>query len=331
MRSAYTRIRQKYAAPTVLHGTINIDFGLSHLHQNVLRFFSMHRIATANLIQRTWPQDFPYHKKTMRCLRSLVDRGLLRERRPVSKFDDIIFTITEDGYRYCRDLPGIDLGAIPYRYEEPTGKQADHELLITQTAVLLYEYAMTRSGLRILEDGRFGNEGGVFSTKIPDYRFLSEDANGKMFRIVEVVSGLESSSDIRAMFEGWDAWSQTEEAKQYLLSLYRRHGAMHPVPEFRVTCIIHSRNWKYTDAWKERLTLQQTLYVSPQLQGRVETATLDALSAAIDNDLGINHPVWHRGNDLLGDVRRRWLSADAPHARVFDREVQQLAMYPLFA
>ena len=329
-RDAHTAIAQKYAAPYVLHGTINVDPRLSHLQETVMRFFSVHRIATTNLIYRTWPEHFPYPKKANRCLRSLVDRGLLKERTPGTKFDDIIFTITEEGYRTCRDIPGTDLNSIPYQYEEPTGRQADHELLITQTAVKLYEYAMTRRGVRILKDGRFGNENGVFAAKIPDYHLLSEDRNGLMFRIVEVISGAQSSV-IRAMFEGWDAWRQTTEAQEYLCDLYRSHGAVTPTPELRITCIIHSRNWKYTDAWKERLALQHTMDVSPWLQARVETTTLDALSAADDHDLGINHPMWRRGRDLAGEPRRKWRAGEYNRKGTFETLVQQLQTYSLFA
>ena len=329
-RSLYTSIGQKYAAPLVLHGTINIDLRLSHLQENVLRFFCVHRIATANLIQRTYPTEFPYHKKTMRCLRALVEHGLLNEHKPATKFDDILFTITEEGYRLARDLPDIDLGIIPYKYEAPTGKQADHELLITETAVRLYEYAMSRRGVQILKDGRFGNDGGAFSTKIPDFRFLSADANGLMLHLVEVIAGSEST-DVRETFEGWDAWRRTEEAQQYLLDLYRQYGAEQPQVELRVDCIIHSRNWKYTDAWKERLVLQQSMQVSKWLQARIQTTTVTALSAAIDNGMGINHPIWHRGADLIDEHRSRWEIGEYAHARDFDAVVQQLPTHSLFA
>lgn len=332
MRSVYTSIRQKYAAPTVLAGATRTDSRLTASEQVVLHFFAVHRIATANLVMRTFSSRFAYHRKAIRCLRSLSERGLLCERRPRTKFDDIVFTITQDGYRACRDLPNIDLNQLPYSYSEPTGKQADHELLITQTAVLLYEYGTRTPGVGIVMDGRFGRTVPVFDKCVPDYWYVSHDANGFMFRVVEVISGVESSTDIRNMFHGWDNWWQRSDVKDFLVEVYRRLGAAAPLPEFQVHCILHSRNWKYSDAWKERLTMQQTFHVSRHLQGRVWTTTTEALSAAVDSGLGINHPVWHRGADLVGKARDvPPESINGKHTRWFDQKMQGLAVHPLFA
>jgi len=171
--------------------------------------------------------------------------------------------------------------------------QALHELQITETAVCLYEYVRQQPDIHILEEGCFMLQSErAFESLVPDYWCLTLDQNGLMFHLFEMIAGEESGTRIRGMFEEYAAWSARDEVQDFLIQLYRRWGAKEPTPESRINCILHSRDWNHTDSRKERLAWLQTLHVPPAIQGRVSTTTNDALSAAMDTGLGINHAIY---------------------------------------
>lgn len=255
-----------------------------------------------------------------------------------------MYNITNTGYERCRDIPHIDLNRIPYHYEQPTGTQAGHELLITKTAVSIYEYVRQQKDVRILEEGRFmlqqlswfdkatSEDIFPFEHVIPDYWYLALDRNGLMIRFVEVIVGEASITNIRRKLEEYERWSQTDDVQKYLCALYTKWGAKEPKPEFQLHCILESRNWKHTDEWKERMTMMQTFHVNPMMQGRVWTTTKEALDAALAEGVTINHPIWHRGKDLIGDKRERWkTAASGTRTRLVDQFMRAIPTYPLFA
>ena len=133
------------------------------------------------------------------------------------------------------------------------------------------------------------------------------------------------------MISEYERWEQSPAAQQFLLDLYRSHGAKNPQPEYQVHCILESSSWKHTDAWKERMTMMQTFKVSPRTQGRVWTTTKEAMESVRAEGLSINQPIWHRGKDLLGEKRDRWLQArDGTRTRLLDSYMKTLPRYPLF-
>ena len=92
-------------------------------------FLSPRRTATYFMRKIWWRKNV--HNKTMRHLNWLSNQGYLRRH---DHGDGYVFNITDTGYLRCRDIPSMDLNTIPYHYQEPTGRQANHELLITKTA-----------------------------------------------------------------------------------------------------------------------------------------------------------------------------------------------------
>ena len=95
---------------------------------------------------------------------------------------------------------------------------------------------------------------------------------------------------------------------------------------------IGSANMRRSDAWKERLTMMQTFFVSEEMQGRIWTTTNEALSAALDAGEGINEPIWHRGKDLIGETRDEWWEHPVKkRGRFIEQCIQKLPTYSLFA
>jgi hypothetical protein len=304
----------------------------SEYEPQLMKLFALHRVATPYDVMNVFPGYFKYHNAVMRHLNRLHNQGYLKQQ----KYDDksYVYHITNAGYERCRDPDiNIDLIKVPYHYEEPTGRQAGHEMLITKTAIAICQYLERNPKVQLLDHGRFGlqNEP-AFENLIPDYWYMISDANGMMIRFVEVYAGEESPTRIRSKFEEYDRWVQREQAHDWLIRQYQRHGATQPSPEYEVHCILESRSWKHTDAWKERMAMMQTFHVNPKMQGRVWTTTKEALDTAVAEGANINHPIWHRAKDFLGEVRRRWKSQPAgQRTRFMDQCMRQLDTYPLFA
>jgi hypothetical protein len=306
----------------------------SEHEEPILAFFALHRVATPYHVMRAFPQFFTYHKKVMRHLNWLADKGYLSRHEYTGRFRSYIYSMTNAGYERCRDIPTMDLSKIPYDYTEPKGKQALHELQITETAVSIYQYVRQQyPRVRILDEGRFMlRSEPAFEHLVPDYWYVVSDGNGLMVRFVEVIAGEESGTRIRQMFEEYDAWKDRPEVQEFLVRTYLRHGAKQPYPEFQVHCILQSRDWNHTDSWKERMAMMQTCHVSPQMQARVWTTTNDDLSAALDDGQGINAPVWRRAKDLLGPTRQQWERVpEGRRTKFMDTCMRQLPSYPLFA
>ena len=309
----------------------------------LMQFFAVHRIATPYDILNALPQYFAYHNKTIRHLNWLANSGYLN--RHCLGDRSYVYNITNAGYERCRDKDiSADLNLIPYHYREPTGKQVQHELLITGSATSLYSCMRKNPTVSILQEWRFGlknisvvdpESGEVlhpFEHKIPDYAYISRDSNGMMFRMVEAVRGVESMDNLKNMMVEYEQWERSRAAQLWLMNLYRDHGAQNPQPEFQVHCILESSSWKHTDQWKERMTMMQTFRVSPRTQGRIWTTTFDAIQAVKAEGLTINQPIWHRGKDLMGEKRERWLNAkDGTRTRLLDSFMQTLPTYTLFA
>jgi len=313
----------------------------SEYEEALLSFFALHRIATPYVLQDAFPRWFTYHKTTMCHLNWMANNGLLRRH---SFGQGYIYNITQTGYNRCRDFKSIDLDSLPYNYIEPTGTQAEHELLITKTAVSIYQHIRETDGVELLKEGRFmlrqlewidpesGEITKPFEHIVPDYWYMIRDSKGlMMIRFVEAIVGEQSPTRVRQKFREYQRWSLQPHVDSFLKNEYARFGAGEPMAEYQVHCILESRSWKYSDAWKERMTMMQTFQVEPIMQGRVWTTTKEAIEEAISEGLSINHTIWHRGKDFL-DKRRDWERArPGTRTRLLDSYMRSCTDHPLFA
>lgn len=283
----------------------------------ILTLAALHRVLTPQLLRRAYPWLYPYDKKAKRDLDSLAQPlvGELKKYQSQYKFHPDVYLITEAGYEKCVEYPGIDLGTIPLGYQQPKGAQILHELSISELAIARYEFVRECPTAQILEEGRFSllprslteskskdsNLGfnNVFDRLVPDYWYLKRDRQGLMFRCEEHFVGEASTTRIKEKLLEYALWARREDVRQFLLHLYRMHGAKRPQPAFEVHCVLQSRSFQCTDDDKLRATLAQTLLVPADMQGRIWTTTRQHLDEAVDTIDGFNTPVWYRGKDLM--------------------------------
>ena len=314
--------------------------GDSEHERPLLKFFALHRLATAYIIQDAFPQFFDTHSKTMRHLHRLHNQGFLRRHNNQPPY---IFGITQNGYDRCRDFKELDPRFLPYRYKEPSGKQADHELLITKSAVGIYKYVRASPHVDLLEEGRFmlgnvewtdpatGELTRPFEDRIPDYWYLSRDQNGFMIRFVEAFVHEESPTQIRNRLAEYYHWGRRPAVQGYLCSVYTKWGARQPRPEYQVHCILDSKNWQRSDAWKERTTMMQSFQVELAMQQRLWTTSRGAIDEADAEGRTIGDAIWHRGKDLVSKQTEWRRARPGQRSLLVDTYMRRLPTYPLFA
>ena len=116
-------------------------------------------------------------------------------------------------------------------------------------------------------DGDSGEESYPFEHLVPDYWYMIRDQNGMMIRFLEVIAGEDSPTRVRGKLREYQQWGQQAHVQEFLRGEYAKCGVREPRSEFQVHCILESRSWKHTDAWKERMTMMQTFQVDPLMQG----------------------------------------------------------------
>ena len=133
---------------------------------------------------------------------------------------------------------------------------------------------------------------------IPDAMFLFRHTGGGMVCcFVEMDNGTINEKQIREKYARYLAWSQSAAGKQYLIDLYRRHGASEPRPTFRLLVIARSRTGK--DDQQRMLELCGPVAKLPAaMQDRLWFTTVAAMRSYQDDPLPLDAAIWHRGRDV---------------------------------
>jgi hypothetical protein len=131
---------------------------------------------------------------------------------------------------------------------------------------------------------------------VPDYAFLFEHSQGRLVCVVEVSSGEESAIRLRQKLEAYANWSETDEARSFLMELYREHGAEQPRPNYRCLWVMHNRLAGADDV-RVKQVVQAASHIPEGLRSRVWCTTATALAK------GKPH-IWLRLADLqaLGEL-----------------------------
>ena len=263
----------------------------SALAERLLRYFVVHRTATANQVLRYFPQCFGTLRSVRMHLQTLAAAGDLEVVRNCGVGGPNIYLVTGRGLRNASDC-GAETG--PARRRRPSGSHLPHELLITEFATLLHESARQLRGIEIPWEERFGfHFNPCFQGLVPDYAFLTNQSEGQLASFVEVSSGEDSTTRLRQKLAAYTAWSQCDETRQFLLELYSRHGAARPRPQFRLLCIMHNRRGFSDNRSVEQLVRAAT-DAPPGFRRRIWCTTAAALATAGN----LSAPIWIRFGDI---------------------------------
>jgi hypothetical protein len=221
-----------------------------------------------------------------------------------------VYLITNRGLRKVAEL-GRE--SVVFHRRRPSGSHLPHELVITEFAVLVQEAERRLTGLRILWGERLGfPQHECFRGLVPDYAFMFQESQGRLVCLVEVSSGEESIIRLRQKLLAYALWIETDEAKQFLVELYRQFGANNPRPECRLLWVMHRRRWEQDDTAVRQL-VRAAVDISGATRRRIWCIT--AQSLAEEGTLAAS--IWLR----LADLEPAFQDAAAGSARLRSRQL----------
>ena len=192
------------------------------------------------------------------------------------------------------------------------GYSADHiihELLITEFLLAVWQTVHGRRDLELLTVQRRSLAkhaafqlavGARRSRLVPDAMFLFRQAGrGMVCYFIEMDNGTMNAKQIRAKYGRYAAWSQSATGQQYLLDLYRQHGASEPRPTFRLLVVARGRTGQNDEQRMQELWAPVAKLPAP-LQDRLWFTTVADLCRWQHNPLPLEATIWRLGRDARG-------------------------------
>lgn len=280
--------------------------------RELLKLFAVHRIATAGQVFRFLPDLFKSDRSARMHLQTLAVSGELAVVRSRGMGAVNLYLITRRGLRAVAD--GDGLTTVSRRH--PSGTHLGHDLIGTELFLKFVESSRRIPGMSIAWSERFAfHRYPCFQTVIPDGALLIKHPQGQLVYFAEVSSGEDSTTRLSEKLSSYELWTETDESKQFLIELYREHGAIQPRPQFRLLFVLHHRLGLSSD-----VRLRQLLYsaaeVSPAMRRRMWCTTTDFLASTP----AMTSPIWLR----LSDLEAAYEAATTNRSREFRRHLSQL-------
>lgn len=275
----------------------------------ILSFVYRNRFAVANQIQRRFATVLRSDRTARRHLEELESLGYLATApaRGVSPLFPKILYVTGRGVRkIATALADKGKPWQPSRIDRAGRHTAEgyvaehlvHELFITEFLLGVWQTGQQSDNFEILTMQRRSlvKHPAFASTAhgrlTPDALFVFRQEGGLMAGLLEVDTGTMNAKQLVTKFRRYHGWSQSTTGRQYLIDLYRRHGAKEPRPMFRLYVVAQDRN--RTDDSRRVKTMARTVQAaSPQLASRVLLTTIRILQAH-NNASILDAPIWCR-------------------------------------
>ena len=284
----------------------------------ILGFVYRNRFAVTSQIQRRFSDTLRSDRTARRHLEELEALGYLAiaPARGVSPLFPKVYYVTGRGVRRLRESladqgkPWKAVRVDRRGRNSQEGYSADrviHEILTTEFLLAVWQTVHSGTDLELLTIQRrslvkhpaFRLAVSNRPTQlIPDAMFLFRQSGGGMACcFVELDNGTMNAKQIRAKYARYAAWSHFPTGQQYLIDLYRRHGAAEPRPMFRLLIIARSRTGK--DDERRMTELMASAGKLPTaMQNRMWFTTVEELCRWQQHSLPLDEAVWHRGQSL---------------------------------
>jgi hypothetical protein len=284
----------------------------------ILGFLYRNRFAVASQIQRRFSDILRSDRTARRHLEELESLGYLAvaPARGVSPLFPKVFYVTGRGVKKLQEslaAQGKPWKAVRVdRSSRHTqdGYSADHilhEILITEFLLAVWQTVQARPDLELLTIQRRSlakhsafrlTTGKYRSRLIPDAMFLFRQTGGGMgCCFLEMDNGTMNRKQIARKYQRYAAWSNSPVGQQYLIDLYRQHGAVNPRPVFRLLIVASDRTGQ-NDHHRLRELWEPVKKLLPMMQKRLWFTTV--------NDLcrwqyhyhfrPLDAAIWHRRN-----------------------------------
>lgn len=275
----------------------------------LLTFVYRNRFAVANQIQRRFAALLRSDRTTRRQLEELQSLRYLATApaRGVSPLFPKIFFVTGRGIRKVAEAyeakgklwsPSRIDRAGRHTAEGYSAEHLIHEVFITEFLLGVWKSGNDSNGIEVLTIQRrslfkhpaFGSKAKGRLT--PDALFVFRQDGGLMIGLVELDTGTMNKKQLVRKFRRYQEWSQSSAGRDYLIDLYRRHGAKEPRPVFRLYVIAQDRD--RSDDRRRLTTIAKAVGIAaPALADRVRLTTVTELQANYDQ-AALVAPIWHR-------------------------------------
>ncbi len=283
----------------------------------ILGFVYRNRFAVASQIQRRFCDIMRSDRTARRHLEELEALGHLAvvPAQGVSPLFPKVYYVTGRGVQRLQE--SLAAHGRPWQAVrvDRRGRQTQdgyavnhivHELLVTQFMLAVWQTVEGREDLELLTIQRRSLSGhpafrlvreGHRNRLVPDAMFLFRHAAGGMACcFVEMDNGTMNKKKIRVKYSGYAAWAHSVAGQQYLMDLYRRHGAAEPRPTFRLLVVARGRTGQ--DDHRRMLKFFRPITKLPaSMQDRLWFTTVAALRNCQEDSLPLDAAIWHRGRD----------------------------------
>jgi hypothetical protein len=276
------------------------------------------RFAVASQIKRRFCTILRSDRTTRRHMEELESLGHVAvvPGRGVGPLFPKVYYVTGRGVRKLRNaLAKQEKAWQPSRvdrrsrdaHEGYVAARIIHEILITEFMLTVWQTIDGRSDLKLLTVQRrslakhaaFRLVIGRRQTRlVPDAMFLFRQREGGMrCCFLELDNGTMNRKQIKTKYARYEAWARSKHGQQYLIDLYRRHGAKEPRPAFRLLIVARSRSGN--DDRRRMAELSAPVpELSPTMRHRVWLTTVADLRRSEAEAAQLEAPIWWRTKDL---------------------------------
>ena len=276
----------------------------------ILAFVYRNRFAVASQIQRRFAEALPSDRTARRHLAELEATECLSvaHTRSTSPLFPKVYYVTGRGVRNIekslreRGIPGRCCRRDRRRADAYTPEHVLHEILTTEFLMDVWESCRIRDDLELLSVQRralerhsaFAIDGrGRHARLKPDAMFLYRQGKGMMCCFLEMDNGTMNPRQMQSKFGRYGTWARSSRAIEFLLTLYRQHGAGNPQPTFRILVVTRHRSTG-TDQRRLKGLLKLAGTLHPQLGHRMRFATVADFASARSHALPICDSSWYR-------------------------------------
>lgn len=282
----------------------------------ILSFIYRNRFVVSSQVQRRFSTYLRSSRTTRRHLEEMQQLRLLDivPTRNTSPLFPKVYYVTGSGVRKLRKAYAAqgktwEAGRIDrkgrHRNEGYGSEQVLHEILLSEFLLAVWQTVKGRGDLELLTIQRrslakhsaFQVALGNRATQLkPDALFLFRQKDrGMLCCCVEMDTGSMNRKQLRAKFARYRAWAESETGKEFLLGLYRRHGATDPRPSFRLLIVAKDRGDNDEGRLAELLTAAMPY---PTVLDRIWIATIAGLRNHQHDAMPLGSAVWQRGREI---------------------------------
>lgn len=274
----------------------------------ILAFVYRNRFVTASQVQRRFSQFLKSDRTARRHLAEMQESlGYLNLVPTPSPLWPKVYAISGRGMNKLRQSLAKQgkatesHTAISERRRQYSMQHVVHELFVTEFMLSVWEAAQNSAIIELLNVQRRSlvkhpafqlpaSRGRL----IPDGMFLVRSrAAGMICTFLEIDTGSMNPRQMEEKFRAYADWSDSANGRDFLVDLYRRHGAANPRPTFRIAVACGGRVGVNVQSRMQAL-LKSGQKLSSVTRNRLWFTTTSELSCEPKRENLFAVPIWHR-------------------------------------